>query len=132
MSPDDVRVTRLLLAHAKAQGWKREPIDITVDGDHDGTYHNYTWSTMDLRICVVALLLEQREPDWPTDWWVNVFDNNGPGAGIERPTSAQQVADCLAAVGLVPVELTSGWAAGYRLGYIHADNGYGALLDVDA
>lgn len=113
MTPQDIAVVRRLLAHAKAQGWERQPLDITEDGDHGVTYHNYTWKTPDLRIC--ATTAREYDQIRPADWWVNTYDGD-TNVAIEHVDSAQQVADLLAAVGIVPVELTSGYMAG-RLAY---------------
>lgn len=92
MTPADIAVVRRLLAHAKAQGW--EP---------GGPAHSWVtprsvvtvlrWGRGGLRLYASAI--------------ANYSSNTNLDA--TNVTSAQQAADLLAAVGLVPAEMTSGW-----------------------
>lgn len=101
----NVAVVRRLLAHAKAEGWKREPLDVTEDGDHGVRYHNYMWRTPDLQRVCVGTAFHDDHTGIP-DWFVNTWGGN-TNVGIEHVETAQQVADLLAIIDLVPAEVTA-------------------------
>lgn len=100
MTPDDVRVTRLLFAHRKSVGWTLEshPEDPEQDWASPDAV-GQGWNV------VIGIHPWHR-------WTLSVSFHARDLVVLTDPPTAQVVADLLAAVGLVPAELTSGWAAG--------------------
>lgn len=96
MTPQDIAVTRRLLALAKAGGWSHVMTGVEWGSEFSGWEHR--WQSAE-KECEVRL------------WQLGLVVEADLGTYIDsRPIeSAQQVADLLAAVGLVPVEFTSGW-----------------------
>jgi hypothetical protein len=102
MTPQDIAVVRTLLAEARAEGWKH---DITTAF---GSSPEHRWQG-------------PASAGWVTS--VHLYDEAltvkvtagrlGTGVTFEVGLidTAQQVADLLHAIGLAPVELTSGWKA---------------------
>lgn len=102
MTPQDIAVVRELLALAKAGRWVKTATGQADWDENDRRFHQWTRTSDD-----TAVQLDEREG-------FSVFDflvSGSFGCGIDKPASAQQVADLLFAAGLAPVELTSGWLA---------------------
>lgn len=123
--PENVAVIRALLAHFEADGWEYDATQTWGPADADG--NRPTWVTRRWTKDRQSKLVEWCPVDGLTAAWTNTdhFEN-------VPVTSAQQVADLLHAVGMVPVQLSSGYKAAKAEPIERATAaGLGQVLDID-
>lgn len=123
MTPADIAGVRALLTHFRQQGWKH---DITTAFGSDPE-HRWCEPAKDGWVTSVHLYAGVLSVDvtTPALGTATVFK-------VDQVDTAQQVADLLSAVGLVPVELTSGYKAAMAVPVERATTyGLGQILTID-